>query len=166
MGNARPERKLDAWQILLIVVLLPLVLSIVLLQLILYLVWSVCLHAVIWSWWCLRGRGVLFVYSDSPVWRDYIEQHILPRLDERAVVLNWSQRKRWRFSLARLAFYHFGGSQEFNPLAVVFRPLRPTRIFRFWQSFRDLKHGRPEALHEVETEFLRLIEGQRRGVSA
>jgi len=118
---------------------------------------SACMHVVVWTWWCLRGRDILFVYSDSPIWRDYVEQNILPYLGDRAVVLNWSQRKQWRLSVARLAFHHFGGYRQFNPLAVVFRPFRRTRTFRFWEPFRDFKHGRPAALHTMELEFFSLI---------
>jgi hypothetical protein len=106
---------------------------------------------------------VLFVYSDSPIWRDYIDERILPLHAERALVLNWSERRRWRPSLSRMTFHHFGGSREFNPLAVVFRPFRRTRTFRFWQPFRDFKHGHPEALHAMERDLFGLIgvpEGQ------
>lgn len=120
---------------------------------VLYGLASVCLHFVIWIWWCARGRDVLFVYSDSPVWREYIERRLLPDLGERAIVLNWSQRKRWRLSLSRIAFRHFGGTREFNPLAVVFRPFRRTRTFRFWKAFRDMKHERTESLQAMEREF-------------
>lgn len=123
----------------------------------LYFIWTVCLHLIIWSWWCLRGINILFVYSDSPIWHDYIEERFLPFLGEHVIFLNWSQRKRWRISIARLAFRHFGGSREFNPLAVVFRPFRRTRTFRFWQPFRDFKRGHPEALHQMESEFFALI---------
>jgi hypothetical protein len=52
-----------------------------------------------------------------------------------------------------MAFRHFGDSYEFNPLAVVFRPFRRTRVFRFWQPFHHFKHGRPEALQQLEGEF-------------
>ncbi|MGQ0637154.1 MAG: hypothetical protein ACT4QC_21305 [Planctomycetaceae bacterium] len=155
-----PNRKTPAkwWQVALLAPLVPFILVFLALALVFYLVSTVCLHFTIWIWWCFRGRDILFVYSDSPNWRDHIEQHILPRLGERAVVLNWSQRKAWRFSLARMAFRHFGGSREFNPLAVVFRPFRPTRIFRFWQPLKDSMHGKPEALQRMESEFLALIE--------
>ena len=47
----------------------------------------------------------------------------------------------------------FGGYREFNPLAVVFRPFRRSRIFRFWRPFKDSSHGHPEALHRMEEEF-------------
>ena len=145
------------WYVPFIIALTPVVLVIGVAALLEFVVSSVCLHVLIWTWWCLRGRDILLVYSDSPIWHDYIERHFLPSLRERAVVLNWSQRKRWGLSVARLALRHFGGSRQFNPLAVVFRPFRRTRIFRFWQPFRDFKHGRPQALRKMEDEFFSLI---------
>ena len=60
-------------------------------------------------------------------------------------------------SLARAAFYHFGGNRQFNPLAIVFRPFRRPRTFRFWQPFQDFKHGRPAALLKMESEFFALV---------
>jgi hypothetical protein len=157
MNSSKPNRKLKWWQAALIIPLVPVVIAVAAIALVLLVVSTVCLHITIWAWWCLRGRDILFVYSDSPIWRDYIERYFLPYLGERAIVLNWSQRKRWRMSLARLAFHHFGGYRQFNPLAVVFRPFRRTRTFRFWQPFRDFQHGRPEALRQMENEFFALI---------
>jgi hypothetical protein len=157
-------QKLKWWQFVVLLALLPL-LAVVLLSALLFMILAgISLRIAVWCWWCLRGRDVLFVYSDSPHWRDYIEQQILPQLGDRAVVLNWSERKRWRFSLARLVFRHFGGYREFNPLGVVFRPLGPTRTFRFWQPFRDHVHGHLEPLQRMEAEFFRSI-GIRRNSS-
>jgi hypothetical protein len=161
ISGPRPRRATTWWRVGLVIVLAPALAGVVMMALVCLVVSTVCLHIAIWGWWCVRGRDILFVYSHSPVWQDYIERHVLPRLGRRAVVLNWSQRTRWRLSLARLAFHHFGGSREFNPLAVVFRPFRRTRTFRFWQPFRDFKHGRPEALHRLESEFFGLIGVQR-----
>ncbi len=134
------------WRRAILFPLLPLILVVALLALVLFIVTSISLHVIIWSWWCLRGRNILFVYSNSPIWHDHVEQHIVPHLGERAVVLNWSERKRWRISLARIVFHHFGGDRQFNPLGLVFRPFRCTRTFRFWQPFQDFKHGNPVAL--------------------
>lgn len=50
-------------------------------------------------------------------------------------------------------FRHFVGAREFNPLAVVFRPFRPARVFRFWQPFREWKHGKPDSLARLEGEL-------------
>jgi len=157
MNSSESKSKLKWWQTALFIPLVPVMIAVAAIALVLFVVSTVCLHITIWTWWCLRGRDILFVYSDSPIWHDYIEQHILPYLGERAVVLNWSQRKRWRVSVARLAFHHFGGYRQFNPLAVVFRPFRRTLTFRFWQPFRDFNHGHPEALHQIEREFFGLI---------
>jgi hypothetical protein len=35
--------------------------------------------------------------------------------------------------------------------------LRRTKTFRFWQPFRDFKHGRPDALRTMEGEVFSLI---------
>jgi hypothetical protein len=157
MNSSKPKSKLKWWQAALIIPFVPVMITVAAIALVFFVVSTVCLHITIWTWWCLRGRDILFVYSDSPIWCDYIEQRILPYLGERAVLLNWSERRRWRISLARLAFHHFGGQREFNPLAVVFRPFHRTRTFRFWQPFRDLNHGHPEALRQMESEFFELI---------
>jgi hypothetical protein len=166
MNTPKPKPKAKWWQIALVVPLAPVLLAVVVLALFSFVVASVCLHVAIWSWWCIRGRDILFVYSDSPIWHNYIEQHILPHLGERAVVLNRSRRNSWRFSLARAAAYHFGGWREFNPMAVVFRPFRRTRTFRFLEPFRNFKHGHPEALHRMESEFFGLIGVQRNEIGA
>jgi hypothetical protein len=154
----KKQSQTPGWLLALVIVFSPAILLLVVVALVFFVLTSICLHILIWAFWCLRGRDILFVYSDSPVWHDYIEQRLLPPIRNRAVVLNWSRRKLWTFSLARAAFYHFGGYREFNPLAVVFRPFRRTRKFRFWQPFRDWKHGRAGKLREMEKEFFALIQ--------
>ena len=116
------------------------------------------LYVAAWCCWCMRGRYVLFVYSDSPIWHDYIEEHILPRLGECTVVLNWSHRSRWRRTLAVLAFRYFGGYRAFNPMAVVFRPFRLARRFRFYEPFREFKLGKSEAVTTMETQLYELVD--------
>jgi hypothetical protein len=132
----------------LVIVLSPLVLIL----LVAYGIYAVLLHVLLWLLW---GRRVLFVYSNSPVWQSYIEEHLLPTLPHGSVVLNWSERRHWkRWSLASAAFRFFGGRREFNPLAVVVRPFHWSRTFRFWRAFRDLKHGKRESLEKIKAEFL------------
>jgi hypothetical protein len=151
MAERRPaiDRRAPWWGVALLVALAPLILAVLLLR----VAWSLCLHVVAWCWWLPHGRDTLIVYSDSPVWQGHIEQRILPCVRARAVVLNWSARARWRFGLAPILARHFGGARAFNPLAVVFRPLRRARVFRFWQPFRDWKHGRGESLDRLESEL-------------
>ena len=162
MTTDRPSRPTGARRILLLAALLllsPLILAFVFVFSILWALVSIVLSLLVWLLWCPRGRDILFVYSDSPVWHDYIEERILPRIEGRAVVLNWSDRRLWleSYSLASLVFRHFGGYREYNPMALYFRPLRWHRRFPFWKTFRDLKHGKPESLNRAEDEFFRAI---------
>ena len=147
-------RTILAWSLsgLRFVLLLP----VIALVLVPYLLYSFALYCAIWLLWCSRGRFVLVVYSDSPIWRDYFQSRILPRVEGYAVILNWSERRMWQtmFSLPVMAFHHFGGQREFNPLAVVFQPFRRAKTFRFWRAFKELKHEKPEAVQRMEAEFL------------
>jgi len=145
----------DLVGILMFVLLSPLLLA--------YLVFrsasALCLNSAVWLSWCAGGRFVLFVHSDSPVWRDYISEVIQPRLGTRAIYLNWSERSRWNRSLPVLVFRHYAGHKEFNPMAIVFRPFHRTRCFRFFEPFHEHKRGKTEALAKLEAEFFALVDG-------
>ena len=133
--------------VLLLIPLVPLLLAT-------YFAYAIVLQMVIWMWWSTRGVNVLLVYSDSPNWHDYIETKIIPRLPSSNVAINWSERRNWkRFSLPVMAVRFFGGSREFNPMVVVFRPFHWAKTCRFWKPFKDYKHGKAEPLHAMETEL-------------
>ena len=149
----KPRKKTDALALLLFILFLPFIIVAV----VCYFLAGLILHFAIWFCWCLRGRYVLLVYSDSPIWRDYVQDEILPRLGDCAVVLNWSERRQWRQTLAVLAFHYFGGNREFNPLAVVFRPCRIARRFRFYQPFREFKQGKTEAVEKMQQELFDMV---------
>ncbi len=141
-------------EILLVVLFLPLLIPLALFALAMYLIHGAALYAIVWLCWCTRGKHVLLVYSDSPIWHDYIEENIIPRLPRSTIILNWSQRRTWRwYSLAVMVVRFFGGTREFNPLVVAFRPFRRARTFRFWQAFRDYKHGNKRTLDSVERDM-------------
>ncbi len=114
--------------------------------------------SAVWSFWCVRGRYSLVVYSDSPIWREYFVKDVLPAAGDRAVELNWSARKQWKLSIAAAAFRAFGGSTAFNPLAIVFIPWQWPQMFRFYEAFRDFKHGRPERVDMLRREFLNALD--------
>ncbi len=98
------------------------------------------------------------MYSNSAVWQEYFETEVIPRLGGRAVVLNWSERKTWGMSLPVMLFQVFGGSREFNPIAIVFSPLRWPRRFRFFKAFRSFKHGRRGDVETLRLEFFRVLD--------
>ncbi len=160
MNSKRPPNKAGVFRelvgLLLVIVFSPLILVLVGS----YLLYAFILHITVWLLWCTRGKFVLFVYSDSPIWRDYIHDHILPEIRDYSVVLNWSERRKWRqwLSLPVMAFRVFGGNRNFNPMAVVFRPFRLSKIFRFWRPFQDFKHGKREPLDKMEREFFALLD--------
>ena len=159
--GTKPHHKLaHVGSILLLVLTVPFWIPLLLVLIVLGLVYVLAgafLYTTVWCCWCARGRDVLFVYSDSPIWHDYVVERILPKIGARAIVLNWSERKRWRRTLPVLVFRFFGGTRSFNPMALVFRPFRFARSFRFYEPFKDYKHGNSEALTKMEAAFHKLL---------
>jgi hypothetical protein len=130
-----------------------------------------------------QSRGIL-VYSNSPNWQQYIETNWLPRIGDRLVIMNWSQRANWsdRFPLeSKLA--RSLGDREFNPAAIILMPSAtasavaewikairrldlvgmlwaggPTKeVVRFFQPFKDFKHGKDQALRVAEARLWQLL---------
>src|SRR5262247_2308419 len=121
------ERRNPWWMWPFLVVVLP----IVLVASLLWLLSALLLLSVVWLTWWPRQQYALVVYSNSPVWQEYFETQVIPRRGGRAVVLNWSERKRWTVTLPVVLFRVFGGSRDFKPIAIVFEPLLWPRRFRF-----------------------------------
>jgi len=141
-------------QAILVVVLLPIVLPLTLFAFANHLLYRASLYLLVWALWLPRGKDILFVYSDSPIWHEYMATQVLPLVQERSVVLNWSERKKWsRWSLGVAVFHRFGGAGDFNPLVVLFQPLRVARIFRFWSAFNDWKRGYKEPAERLRQEL-------------
>jgi hypothetical protein len=146
-----------ALQAAFIIVLLPLIIPLAILSLTLLALHRILLYMLVWLLWLPRGKDVLFVFSDSPVWRDYMAQQVFPLVQGRAVVVNWSERSKWpKFWFPAHVLRTFGGGREFNPLVIVFSPLKRAQLFRFWQPFKDWKRGYTEPVERL-TNDLRLI---------
>jgi hypothetical protein len=152
------EERAPWWCWLLLIAILPLIPVFLVIALVVWLVAALVLLPAIWVAWCARGRYALIVYSNSPTWQQYFERQIVPAVGERGVALNWSEEKRWRYSLAVAAFRFFGRDREFNPLAVVFRPFAWPRMFRFYGPFKAFKHGRPEEVERMRRELLAILD--------
>jgi|SRR5690242_16530414 len=148
--NRKPPLRARILKTALIVALLPLIL----LALLLFALHRAILYVLVWLVWLPRGKDILVVYSNSPVWQEYMTEQVLPLVEDRAIVLNWSERSSWRkWRLTQQVFYSFGGHREFNPLVVLFRPLRRARLFRFWSAFKDWKHGHTENLEALKDDL-------------
>jgi len=141
---------------LVLIVFLPLILLYLLTYLIIWLLFNL----IIWALWIPQGKDTLFVFSESPIWAEYVRENLLPRIEERSFVLNWSERRRWNYwtSLPAVAHAFFGGTREHNPIAIVFKPLQKPRIFRFYKPFHDLKHGKAEPLHNLEKKLFETLD--------
>lgn len=129
-------------------ILLILLSPILIIAVSIYLAWGLLLYVTIWL--TRRKPFVVFVYSESPTWKDHIENEFLPRLQGRAVILNWSKRRHWKSSLAVLAFRYFGGYRNFNPIGMVFHPFRLVKTYRFFKAFQAFKHGDPAQVQDLK----------------
>lgn len=152
----------STWRIALRVLgalLLPLALIYVAVYILWRQVWGIVLRLWFRFAHARHGRRALFVYSESPNWHEYIEKHILPRIRDRAVVLNWSERGRWQETRPWEArFYrHFAGDREFNPMALVFDPGGRIQPVRFHAAFMKAKRGNEAPLERAEATLYRLL---------
>jgi hypothetical protein len=135
-------------------ILLPFVLPLALLAITSHVLYRLLLYVFVWALWLPQGKDVLLVYSDSPIWHEYMTTQVLPLVEGRAVILNWSERKKWsRWSLAAALFHHFGGAGDFNPLVLLFKPLRRANIYRFWSAFKDWNRGYREPVERLTQEL-------------
>ena len=94
--------------------------------------------------------GVL-ITSDSPGWKQYIEDLWLPRFGSSIQILNWSDQRKWRRSIYTVLFFRFVGTREnYCPSIILFRGLKHPLVFRFYYAFRDAKNGDRSALTKLE----------------
>jgi hypothetical protein len=140
---------------LLLLILLPIILPLALLALVLYVPHRLALYMLVWVLWLPRGKNVLLVYSDSPIWHEYMLTEVMPPLGKHAIVLNWSERSKWPWWSFRVHVFHcFAGDREFNPLVVLFRPFRRARVFRFWSAFKEWKRGDKQTVERLRQQLL------------
>ena len=156
-----------------IIPLIPLLLGIGIISGIWWIICGTWLGFLVRLRWYPQGKYMLFVYSNSPNWKEYIEANILPRISSYAVVINWSERSKWEWEKKPLEFkvfqhwtgvrrYFFKGKKkwdgrEFNPIAIIFVPWWRRKVLRFWQAFKDFKHGKKKSLTNLEAQFFEII---------
>lgn len=149
------------WKVLkfaLFVVFLPIILPLVLIGLVLHVLNKGLVYGLVWALWLPKGKDVLYVSSDSPIWKEYMEIEVFPLVAGRAVVLSWSERSKWpKWSFAVRVFRTFGDGRDFNPMVVLFRPLRLARTFRFLPAFRERKHGNAAPVEQLRADLIQAL---------
>ena len=142
----------------LIVLLLPIILPLAVVGLVLHFLNKVVVYLLVWVCWLPKGKDVLYVSSDSPTWKEYMENEIFPLVAERAIVLSWSARSKWpKWSFAVRVFRTFGRGRDFNPMVVLFRPFRRARIFRFLPAFQERKHGNTAGVEQLRRDLMQAL---------
>jgi hypothetical protein len=117
------------------------------------------LRFLFWLKWHHYNKFIVFVYSDNPHWKEYIESKLLPHIAPHSVTLNRSQPAQWRYrQLETLIWTHWGGSVEYSPVAIVFPPHDPPCVFRFWTPFKALHYGKEAPLLAARAEFFALVD--------
>lgn len=105
-----------------------------------------------------QKKNIIFVYSNSPHWKTYIEENYFPLINGRAEILNWSERAAWNENYWPVkAVKHWGGNRDFNPLAIVYKNFFQVKVIRFYSAFNDCKFGKTELLREAEEKFFKAI---------
>lgn len=141
-----------------VLLLLPVLLPLAIIGLILHLLNKAFVYLLVWTWWLPRGKDVLYVSSDSTIWKEYMETEIFPLVARRAVVLSWSARSKWpKWCFAVRVFRTFGRSRDFNPMVVLFRPFRAASVFRFLPAFREWKHGNTTRVEELRHDLMQAL---------
>ena len=142
------------------IVVVPLAFAYVLAVIALNVMARIVVRLVVELAWGWTGRRVLLVYSRSPVWQAYIEANWLPRLENRAIVLDWSNRSTWKFMrpFAATVFRLWSPGHDFNPSAYLIPTLRPVKHIGFHEAFRDWKHGNTAALEAAEERLFSFLE--------
>lgn len=111
-----------------------------------------------------RGRDLLIVYTDSPHWKEHIETKWLARWPDRTVAFNRS--RPWSGRQPEAALWRIvAGIAEHTPLAVLVLPGGKVRVIRFFQAFRDFKHGKEGKLRAAEHELEIALSGRGTGAS-
>ena len=111
--------------------------------------------------WFPKGKYIFFLYSNSKKWKEYFEQELIIKIQDKAVIWNGSTRERDGWSKDGieskiLSLYRPRG--YFFPMAIVFLPARQVKTFQFYSSYVGrLKSGKDE-YQKLEKEFLELAD--------
>jgi hypothetical protein len=157
-SRSKSSKVVDAIRALVVFSLLLLLSPLLIILFSVHFAQKIMLYALLWGTWYKSRKCALVVTSESTIWKDDFGKNVVDKYVDNVLVLNWSDRKRWRFSLSRSAFRHFGGDREFVPLVIYFKPFHRNKYFRFYSAYKEWKHGKPEALELLLRELTALLD--------
>jgi hypothetical protein len=161
------KRALSTLLLLIIVPFAIIFLCVLPLLLLLRFLYGLFLGYLVMLLWYPKDKHILFVYSNSPNWKDYIETNILPKIENKSIIINWSDRSKpsWRkMPLEVRVFLHWSKVQpyrnwkkwdghEYNPIAIILSPWWNVKVLRFWKAFVSYKHGNKKPLEDLEVKL-------------
>jgi hypothetical protein len=120
-------------------------------------VWLVAtwlLHVALAVAWLPRGRRVLYVASDDPRFKPYLDAHVEPRLPKSTVRLNGSERAGWSsLDLGVWLYRLWAGDRSESGVVVVVRVLRGPLVLRFARALEAVERGEPGPLRALEAKL-------------
>lgn len=111
--------------------------------------------------WFPRGKHVFFLYSDSKKWKDYFEKELAPKIQDKAVIWNWSTRQKdgWKENLIEAKVLSlFRPIGYFHPMAIVFLPSGEVETFQFCTPYVDMLKSGKDDYKKLEKKFLTLVQ--------
>lgn len=119
--------------------------------------YGLLLRPVVWIEWDRRGKDTLVVDFDSARSKAWMER-IRPVIGDRAVFLNYSLRKNWKWNSLETQLYEVFGphgmperfTTDSLPAVILFRRLRRPKVFTFGARSKDPE----EKLEQLRSELI------------
>jgi hypothetical protein len=138
-----------------IVAAMVLALPIMALVLTCWLAASIGLVVLVSLAWIPRGQRFLIVYSDSPLWKSYFEEEVLPAFGSSAHVINLSRdgggKKWWHLDWA--AYRHCSGRWNRFPAVYRFSAFGRWSSVRFYDAYMQSKAGKRVELEKAKSDL-------------
>ncbi len=113
--------------------------------------------------WFPKDKYAFFIYSNSKKWKSYFEQELIPKIQSKAIIWNWSTRLQYGWNnglLEAKALKTFQTSRYYYPIAIVFLYSGKVKIFDFYTPYVKMLKSQNENqdYKNLEKDFLDLLE--------
>lgn len=110
--------------------------------------------------WFPIGKHSFFLYSNSKKWRKYFEQNLIPKIQNKAIICNWSTRheRGWKNNPLEARVLRFFCPNGYScPVAIVFLPSGAIKTFEFYTPYIKMLKSQNQDYKNLEKEFLDLL---------